>query len=74
LLFVVGLEINIPKLKTVGPAVIFGGLLQIAAIYIVGFYVGLSLGFSQFEAIIIGLVLTFSSTMIVVKLLSDSEQ
>lgn len=74
LLFVVGLEINIPKLKTVGPAVIFGGLLQIAAIYLVGFYVGLSLGFSQFEAIIIGLVLTFSSTMIVVKLLSDSEQ
>jgi Kef-type K+ transport system membrane component KefB len=74
LLFVVGLEINLSKLKTVGSAAIFGGLIQIAVIYIAGFYLALNLGFSQFEAIIMGLVLTFSSTMIVVKLLSDSEQ
>ena len=74
LLFVVGLEINLSKLKAVGTAAILGGALQIILVYIVGFYTALALGMGQFEAIIIGLVLTFSSTMIVVKLLSDSEQ
>jgi Kef-type K+ transport system membrane component KefB len=74
LLFVVGLEINLSKLKTVGPAVIFGGLLQIIAVYVIGYFTALSLGFAQFESTIIGLVLTFSSTMVVIKLLSDSEQ
>ena len=74
LLFVVGLEINLKKLKYVGPAAILGGLLQILLIYIMGFYAAIKLGFPHFEAIILGLVLTFSSTMIVVKLLSDTEQ
>jgi Kef-type K+ transport system membrane component KefB len=74
LLFVVGMEINLSKLKTVGSAAIFGGLLQIIAVYFVTFYTALALGFGQFEATILGLVLTFSSTMIVIKLLSDSEQ
>jgi Kef-type K+ transport system membrane component KefB len=74
LLFVVGLEINLKKLKYVGPAAIFGGLIQIVLIYFVGFYSALHFGLAQFEAIIIGLVLAFSSTMIVIKLLSDTEQ
>ena len=74
LLFVVGLEINLSKLKTVGSAAILGGLLQIVGVYFLGFYAALAMGIGQFEAIIVGLVLTFSSTMIVIKLLSDSEQ
>ena len=74
LLFIVGLEINLSKLKTVGPAAILGGALQIIVVYIIGFYTALALGLGQFEAIILGLVLTFTSTMIVIKLLSDSEQ
>jgi len=74
LLFVVGLEVNLKKLKYVGPAAILGGLLQILTVYFIGFYVAIKLGFLPFEAIILGLVMTFSSTMIVVKLLSDSEQ
>jgi len=71
LLFVVGLEINLKKLKYVGSAAIFGGLIQVTVIYLIGYYSTLFLGFMPFEAVILGLVVAFSSTMIVIKLLSD---
>ncbi|MBT6995292.1 hypothetical protein HN865_00805 [Candidatus Woesearchaeota archaeon] len=74
LLFAVGLEINVKKLKDIGLAASLGGLIQIVAMYFIGFFLSLRLGFSNFEAIILGIVLAFSSTMIVIKLLSDSEQ
>jgi Kef-type K+ transport system membrane component KefB len=71
LLFVVGLEINLKKLKYVGAVATVGGVLQVIAVYLIGYYSALRLGFAQFESIILGLVVTFSSTMIVIKLLSD---
>ena len=74
LLFVVGLEINIKKLKHVGLVASVGGLIQVAAVYFVGFYTASWLGFSYFESLIVGLVLAFSSTMIVIKLLSDKNE
>jgi Kef-type K+ transport system membrane component KefB len=74
LLFAVGLEINLKKLKDIGLAASLGGLMQVTAVYFVGFYISTKLGFSNFEAIILGIVLAFSSTVIVLKLLSDTEQ
>jgi len=74
LLFAVGLEINIKKLKDIGLVASLGGLIQVVIMYFLGFAISLRLGFSNFEAIILGIVLAFSSTMIVIKLLSDSEQ
>ena len=71
LLFVVGLEINLKKLKYVGAVATVGGLIQVLAVYFIGYFAALRLGFPQFEAIVLGLVVTFSSTMIVIKLLSD---
>ncbi len=74
LLFAVGLEINIKKLKDIGLVASLGGLIQVVIMYFLGFIISLKLGFSNFEAIILGIVLAFSSTMIVIKFLSDSEQ
>jgi len=74
LLFAVGLEIDIKKLKEIGLAASLGGLLQVAFVFFAGFFIASKLGFAQFESIILGLVLAFSSTMIVIKLLSDTEQ
>jgi len=74
LLFVVGLEINLKKLKNVGLVAGFGGIIQIAASYFLAYFVALKLGFSGFESIIVGLVIAFSSTMIVIKLLSDKNE
>jgi len=74
LLFVVGLEINLSKLKHVGAVASVGGLIQVLAVYFVGFYTASWLGFSYFESLIVGLFLAFSSTMIVIKLLSDKNE
>jgi Kef-type K+ transport system membrane component KefB len=74
LLFAVGLEINIKRLKDIGATASLGGLLQVALVFFAGFFISGKLGFGNFESIILGLVLAFSSTMIVVKLLSDTEQ
>ncbi|MCD4759622.1 cation:proton antiporter [archaeon] len=74
LLFAVGLEIDVKKLKEIGLTASLGGLLQVAFVFFAGFYIALRLGFAQFEAIVLGFVLAFSSTMVVIKLLSDTEQ
>lgn len=74
LLFVVGLEINIKRLKYVGLVASVGGVIQVVAIYILSLLIATELGFPFFESIIIGLVMAFSSTMLVIKLLADSEK
>ena len=74
LLFIVGLEIDLKKLKTVSTVSIFGGLLQVILTFILGFIVSIFLGFDPVTAVYAGLVVAFSSTMIVVKLLSDKEE
>jgi len=73
LLFVVGLEINIKRLKYVGLVASLGGLIQVLVVFFASYLITLRLGFANFEAMILGLVLAFSSTMIVIKLLSDTE-
>ncbi len=74
LLFLVGLEINLKRLKHVGLASSLGAGIQVFLIYIITFFISIKLGFSTFESMLLGLVLSFSSTMIVIKLLSDSEE
>ncbi len=74
LLFMVGLELNIGKLKDVGRAALFVGTGQILFTSIIGYYIALFLGFPKIESIYLSIALTFSSTIIVVKLLSDKEE
>lgn len=74
LLFIVGLEINLKKLKHVGLVASLGGIIQIVVSYLIAYFVALRLGFAYFESIVIGLVIAFSSTMLVIKLLSDKEE
>ncbi len=71
LLFVVGLDIDLKKLKEVGLVAIVGGIVQVLVIFAIGFYVASALGFSNEMALLLGVAIAFSSTMIVVKLLSD---
>lgn len=74
LLFIVGLEIDLKKLKSVSIVSTFGGILQVVLTFIFGFIVAIFLGFNQLTSIYAGLIVAFSSTMIVVKLLSDKEE
>ncbi len=71
LLFLIGMEINISSLRLVGAASVVIGLGQIAFTFVGGFILGLLLGFGSLAAAYIAIALTFSSTIIIVKLLSE---
>lgn len=74
LLFIVGLSLDLRVLKEVGWASIFVGGIQIAITTILGFLIAIYLGFSNLTAIYLGIVLAFSSTVVVVKILSDKKE
>lgn len=71
LLFLVGMELRFKDLRTVGKPAILTGIGQIVFTSLIGFLLTWILGFSFISAMYIALALTFSSTIIVVKLLSE---
>lgn len=72
-LFIVGLEMNISKMKMLGKPILLAGLGQIIFTFVLGFIVSRFM-FNSVTAAIVSLALTFSSTMLVVKLLSDKRE
>jgi Kef-type K+ transport system membrane component KefB len=74
LLFLVGLKLDPHLVRTTGPVAVATGLGQVAFTSIVGFGLGLMLGLSPVEAVYVAVALTFSSTIIIVKLLSDKRE
>jgi predicted Kef-type K+ transport protein len=73
LLFLLGLEMNIKELPSVGKIAIFTGLGQIIFTSGVGFLIAKLLGYGVLTSIYIAVALTFSSTIIIVKLLSEKK-
>lgn len=71
LLFLVGLEIKTEELKSFGKQALTIGAVQIIATAILGFFLAIFLGFSSVTSLYIAIALTFSSTVIVVKLLTE---
>ncbi len=71
LLFMVGLELEFKKLKDIGLVSSVAGSVQMSAVFAIGYLVTKLLGFPNIEAVYLGLVVAFSSTMIVIKILSD---
>jgi Kef-type K+ transport system membrane component KefB len=74
LLFLVGLKLDPKLIRTTGPVALATGLGQVAFTSLVGFGIGIGLGFDMVSAIYIAIALTFSSTIIIVKLLSDKRE
>jgi Kef-type K+ transport system membrane component KefB len=74
LLFVVGLKLDLQHVRHIGPVALATGLGQLAFTIILGFGLLLLLGKGTVEAIYIAVALTFSSTIIIVKLLSDKRE
>ncbi|MFH1064204.1 MAG: cation:proton antiporter [Candidatus Woesearchaeota archaeon] len=72
LLFMVGLEMEFKKLKDIGTVSSVAGTLQIAAVFGLGYLVTRLIGFSKMEAIYLSVVIALSSTMLVIKILSDN--
>lgn len=71
LLFLVGMEMRFEELKHVGKPALMTGIGQILFTSLVGFFIIRALGYELLPAIYIAIALTFSSTIIVVKLLSE---
>lgn len=74
LLFVVGLKLDLHIIRTVGPVALASGLGQVTFTSVIGYLIALLLGMSHISAIYVAVALTFSSTIIVVKLLSDKRE
>lgn len=74
LLFVVGLKLDLHIIRTVGPVALASGLGQVLFTSLVGYAIGLLLGMDHITAIYVAVALTFSSTIIIVKLLSDKRE
>jgi Kef-type K+ transport system membrane component KefB len=71
LLFLVGLHLNPKIIKEVGKVSLITGIGQVLFTSIFGFLISLLLNFSIITSIYIAIALTFSSTIIILKLLSD---
>ncbi len=73
ILFIIGLEFDISKLIKLGARSILIGLLKFAIVLFFGYEVTLLLGFSSVVALFVGVILSFSSTVVVVKVLEQKE-
>ncbi len=71
LLFMVGLNLNPKVIKSVGKVALLTGLGQIIFTFAAGFGIAKLLGFTTIVSAYISIALTFSSTIIIMKLLSD---
>ncbi|HSX53126.1 MAG TPA: cation:proton antiporter [Patescibacteria group bacterium] len=74
LLFIIGLGLNPRVVKEVGKVASITGVVQVAFITMVGYGGGLVLGMTRTEALFFGVALAFSSTIIILKLLSDKKE
>lgn len=68
LLFAVGLKLDLHHIRHIGPVALATGLGQLAFTIVIGFALILALGKGVLEALYVAVALTFSSTIIIVKL------
>ncbi len=71
LVFAIGIEVSFRELVSLGKVIVIGGLLQIVLCVLLITPVGVGLGFDITTAVILGMVGALSSTMVVLKTLSD---
>ncbi|MFH1696158.1 MAG: cation:proton antiporter [Candidatus Micrarchaeota archaeon] len=74
LLFTVGVESDLNKLKNIGKVVFLGSLVQVLLISLISFFLFNFLGLDFIVSVYLGLILAFSSTMVVIKNLSDTQK
>ena len=71
LLFLVGLELSLERIRDVGRVALGAGVLQIALTTAAGLALAALLGFTGVEAWMLALAITFSSTVVVVRILQS---
>ena len=74
LLFVVGLKLDLHIIRTMGPVALATGLGQVIFTSVIGYFIAFAMGMTPIAALYVAVALTFSSTIIIVKLLSDKRE
>ena len=74
LLFLVGIKLDVKLIRSLGPVSLLTGLGQVAFTSVFGYAIGLALGLGPVTSLYVAVALTFSSTIIIVKLLSDKRE
>jgi len=71
LLFALGLEFSFKKLMKVGGAAVIAAMTIISGMVVLGYIVGISMGWKQMDSIFLGGMLAMSSTSIIYKAFED---
>ncbi|MDQ3606886.1 MAG: cation:proton antiporter [Gemmatimonadota bacterium] len=74
LLFLVGLELSLEKIRDVGRVALIAGIGQVVFTAAGGFVLAYVLDFTVIESLFLATALTFSSTVVVVKLLDQKKE
>ncbi len=74
LLFLVGLKLDVGLIRSLGAVAVVAGIGQMGLTAVIGAGMALALGLAPVPALYVGLALAFSSTIIIVKLLSDKRE
>jgi Kef-type K+ transport system membrane component KefB len=74
LLFLVGIKLDVKLIRSLGTVALATGLGQVGFTSVFGYFIGLALGLGHITSIYVAVALTFSSTIIIVKLLSDKRE
>jgi Kef-type K+ transport system membrane component KefB len=70
-LFLIGMELDLREIKALGKPIVLASLGQILLSSLAGFAIAGALGFNATESLFLGLGLSFSSTVVVIKMLLE---
>jgi Kef-type K+ transport system membrane component KefB len=73
LLFMLGLSLNMEHIKKIGKIATIAGITQVTFTAAIGFLILRALGIDQTASAYLAVAITFSSTIVIVKLLSDKK-
>lgn len=74
LLFLVGLKLDLGLVRSLGRVAVATGLGQVGFTAAIGFVLCLAMGIDALTSVYVAVALTFSSTIIIVKLLTDKQE
>ncbi|MFU8868379.1 cation:proton antiporter [Natronococcus sp.] len=74
LLFLLGIKMRLEEIRYVLAPIVKISIPQMVAVFLAGMGVSLALGFSALESLLIGLAVMYSSTAVVIKMLTDKDE
>ncbi|RQH00539.1 cation:proton antiporter [Natrarchaeobius oligotrophus] len=74
LLFLLGIKMRLDEVQHVLKPIVKISIPQMIAVFLAGAGISLALGFSSLEAFLIGLAVMYSSTAVVIKMLTDKDE